>query len=60
MDNEAKLRTLSRDALVQGIDPAEIYDAGKTQLEPNTFTALGLAPAPNHKIDQLIKDLKLL
>jgi|SRR5215472_13223557 hypothetical protein len=48
------------DAFIQGINPAKIYDAGKTQLEPSTFTTLGIGPAPEYKIDLLIKDLKLL
>jgi peptidyl-tRNA hydrolase, PTH2 family len=60
VDSEAKLQALSRDAFAQGINPAKIYDAGRTQLEPNTFTALGIGPAPEYKIDPLIKDLKLL
>ena len=60
VDSEAKLQALSRDAFAQGINPAKIYDAGKTQLEPSTFTALGIGPAPEYKIDLLIKDLKLL
>ncbi|HYA81930.1 MAG TPA: peptidyl-tRNA hydrolase [Candidatus Bathyarchaeia archaeon] len=54
------LTTLSRDAFAQGINPAKIYDAGKTQLEPSTFTALDIGPTPDYKIDLLIKDLKLL
>lgn len=37
-----------------------IYDAGKTQLEPNTPTCLGIGPAPAELIDPIIKDLKLL
>jgi peptidyl-tRNA hydrolase, PTH2 family len=60
VDSEAKLQALSRNAFAQGINPAKIYDAGRTQLEPNTFTALGIGPAPEYKIDPLIKDLKLL
>ncbi|HXX97859.1 MAG TPA: peptidyl-tRNA hydrolase Pth2 [Candidatus Bathyarchaeia archaeon] len=60
VDSEAKLHALSRDAFAQGINPAKIYDAGKTQLEPSTFTAVGIGPAPEYKIDLLIKDLKLL
>jgi PTH2 family peptidyl-tRNA hydrolase len=60
VDSEAKLNAISRDAFAQGINPAKIYDAGKTQLEPYTFTALGIGPAPVYKIDPLIKDLKLL
>jgi peptidyl-tRNA hydrolase len=38
----------------------KIYDACRTQLEPDTFTALGIGPAPEYKIDPLIKDLKSL
>lgn len=34
----------------------KIYDAGKTQLEPSTFTALDIGPVPECKIDPLIKD----
>jgi peptidyl-tRNA hydrolase, PTH2 family len=60
VDSEAKLHALSREAFAQGINPAKIYDAGRTQLEPCTFTALGIGPAPEYKIDPLIKDLKLL
>ena len=60
VDSEAKLQALSRDVFAHGINPAKIYDAGKTQLEPSTFTALGIGPAPEYKIDPLIKDLKLL
>jgi len=48
--SEAKLQALSRDAFAQGINPAKIYDAGKTQLEPSTFTALGIGPAPSTRL----------
>jgi peptidyl-tRNA hydrolase len=58
VDSEAKLQALSRDAFARGINPAKIYDAGKTQLP--TFTVLGIGPAPEYKIDSLIKDLKSL
>jgi len=60
VDSESKLQDLARDAFDSGINPAKIYDAGRTQLEPNTFTTLGIGPAPEEKIDPLIKDLKLL
>ena len=60
VDSEAKLQALSRDAFAQGINPAKIYDSGKTQSEPSTFTAIGIGPAPEYKLDPLIKDLKLL
>ena len=60
VDSEAKLQDLARAAFNSGINPAKIYDAGRTQLEPNTFTTLGIGPAPEDQIDPLIKDLKLL
>jgi peptidyl-tRNA hydrolase, PTH2 family len=39
---------------------AFIHDAGKTQIEPNTLTCIGIGPLPNDDIDPIIKDLKLL
>ena len=39
---------------------AFIHDAGKTQIEPNTLTCIGIGPLPNDVIDPIIKDLKLL
>jgi peptidyl-tRNA hydrolase, PTH2 family len=60
VDSESKLQDLERDAFDVGINPAKVYDAGRTQLEPNTFTTIGIGPAPEEQIDQLIKDLKLL
>jgi len=58
IDSEAELQDLARAAFDSGINPAKIYDAGRTQLEPNTFTTLGIAP--EEMIDPLIKDPKLL
>jgi Peptidyl-tRNA hydrolase PTH2 len=45
--------------LLRDLTPAKIYDVGKTQLEPSTFTALDIGPASEYKIDPLIKHLKL-
>lgn len=39
---------------------AVIIDAGKTQVEPGTVTALGIGPADENSIDRVTKDLKLL
>jgi len=38
----------------------KIHDAGKTQIEPNTITCIGIGPVPVDRIDPIIKDLKLL
>lgn len=37
-----------------------VADAGLTQLEPGTITALGIGPAKEAEIDRYCKDLKLL
>ncbi|PIX43420.1 peptidyl-tRNA hydrolase, partial [archaeon CG_4_8_14_3_um_filter_38_5] len=37
-----------------------IRDAGRTQIPPNTITALGIGPDNEEKIDKIVKNLKLL
>ncbi len=39
---------------------ALIKDAGRTQIDPGTITALGIGPALESEIDKYTKDLKLL
>jgi PTH2 family peptidyl-tRNA hydrolase len=39
---------------------ALIKDAGRTQIEPGSITALGIGPAPDSEIDRYTKHLKLL
>ena len=38
----------------------EIIDAGRTEIEPNTRTVLGIGPAPSSAIDVITGHLKLL
>ena len=38
----------------------KVKDAGHTELEPGTATALGLGPAESSKIDKITSELKLV
>ena len=38
----------------------KIHDAGRTQLEPDTVTCIGIGPISSELIDPIVKDLKLL
>src|SRR5215813_7311 len=38
----------------------KVHDAGRTQLEPDTVTCIGIGPIPSERIDPIIRDLKLL
>ena len=51
---------ISRKKLKKILPCALIKDAGRTQIEPGTITALGIGPALESDIDKYTKDLKLL
>ena len=37
-----------------------VFDAGKTQIEPNTLTAVGIGPCSKDDIEEVVGGLKLL
>ena len=39
---------------------SEVTDAGHTQIAPGTTTCISIGPAPEHLIDRITGDLKLL
>ena len=45
---------------IQGIPHFLVIDEGRTEIEPNTITCLGISPMENEKVDKYINDLKLL
>lgn len=68
--NEVKvvLKVQGKDELEKIIEKCEdfnipfswVFDAGKTQIEPNTLTAVGIGPYDSELIDSIVGDLKLL
>ena len=51
---------LQKEAKREGLATFLVKDAGKTQLEPGTITALGIGPNEDGEIDKIVGHLKLL
>ncbi len=49
-----------KNALDKKFPVALIRDAGRTQVEPGSLTALGIGPCPEKEIDKYTQKLKLL
>ncbi|MHB8566783.1 MAG: peptidyl-tRNA hydrolase Pth2 [Nitrososphaerales archaeon] len=60
IESEGDLRRLKGRLDEMGIPNALIEDAGLTQLEPGTTTALGIGPLPSDIADKYTGELKLL
>ncbi|MDH5815553.1 MAG: peptidyl-tRNA hydrolase Pth2 [Candidatus Nezhaarchaeota archaeon] len=55
-----ELKDLEREARKLGLPCYLVCDAGLTELEPGTITALGIGPAPSSLIDRVTGHLRLL
>ncbi len=59
VDGEEALRQVHSAARAQGLVTAVIRDAGRTQVEADTVTVLGVGPGPVDVVDQVAGHLKL-
>lgn len=55
-----ELNKIAEEALKLGIVTFKVTDDGKTQVDPDTLTCLGVGPAPKDVIDKITGHLKLL
>ncbi len=60
VDSEEKLLQIYQDAKTRGLPTSLVADAGLTQLEPGTKTAIGIGPGVSVEIDKITGKLKLL
>ncbi|KAG6008474.1 hypothetical protein E4U54_008702 [Claviceps lovelessii] len=58
--SEQELKELRWKALDMGLTAEMIQDAGRTQIDPGSFTVLGVGPGPKSVVDQVTGHLKLL
>lgn len=59
-DDERTIHEIADQARRAGLPFAIISDAGHTQLEPGTVTAVGIGPAPAEAVDRITGELSLL
>ncbi|QCC51481.1 peptidyl-tRNA hydrolase Pth2 [Halapricum salinum] len=58
-NSESELFALAEKAKTEGIPHAIVRDAGHTQLDPGTVTALAVGPAADDRVDAVTGDLSL-
>lgn len=58
-ESESQLFELAERARVEGVSRALVRDAGHTQLEPDTVTALAVGPAGDANVDAVTGSLAL-
>lgn len=60
VDSEEELLKIYQQAKDAKLPVSLVRDAGHTELEPGTLTAVGIGPAENDAVDQITGKLKLL
>ena len=59
VDSETELLNIERRLRTTGVVVVKIDDAGRTQLPPNTTTALGVGPHAQKDVEKITMELKL-
>jgi PTH2 family peptidyl-tRNA hydrolase len=59
VDSERELYQVAEEAKERGLPTGLVEDAGRTQLEPGTPTAVAIGPAADADVDQVTGDLSL-
>jgi PTH2 family peptidyl-tRNA hydrolase len=54
------MEKIAKECEKQGLSHVWIQDAGRTQIEPGTFTVLGIGPEDEDKLDKITGHLRLL
>lgn len=57
--SDKELESIYKKAIAFNLPCSFINDAGLTQLEPGTSTAVGIGPAPDDLVDKIVGHLKL-
>jgi len=60
VSNEKELLKINQIAKDNGLTTALITDAGRTVIAPGTKTCIAIGPHEEERIDEVIRDLKLL
>ncbi|ABO35303.1 peptidyl-tRNA hydrolase Pth2 [Methanococcus maripaludis] len=60
VNSEKELLEIFKNVNIEGLPCSLIRDAGRTQIEPGSLTAVGIGPEKEEKISKVTKDLKLL
>jgi PTH2 family peptidyl-tRNA hydrolase len=58
--SEKELFEFKAIADAKGLNNSVVCDAGKTQIEPGTYTCLGIGPADSSVLDKITGELKML
>lgn len=60
VDSLVEIENLEKKAKSLSVISALVKDAGRTQIEPGTVTCIAFGPDYNDRIDEIVKELKLL